>query len=62
MSDIDGAYCRHCGSESLKYIEQYANGCEWECKTCGNVFISEKYDGTAFMIETPANWDQKPSA
>ena len=30
-------YCRECGSENLKYLDQYANGCEYECRKCGTV-------------------------
>ena len=30
-------YCRECGSEDLAYLEQYANGSEYKCRTCGTV-------------------------
>lgn len=33
-------YCRECGSEDTKYLCEYANGVEYKCKNCGNVFMA----------------------
>lgn len=35
----DTPYCSDCGNEDLKYLGQYANGEEYECKECGKKFI-----------------------
>lgn len=32
-------YCIECGSENLAYKYSYANGDEWQCRDCGNMFI-----------------------
>ncbi len=32
-------YCIECGSENLAYEDSYANGYEWQCRDCGNMFI-----------------------
>ncbi len=32
-------YCDECGSENLAYKYSYANGDEWQCRDCGNMFI-----------------------
>jgi len=31
--------CSDCGSDNLAYIEQYANGCEYQCRDCDKVSI-----------------------
>lgn len=28
-------YCRECGGDDLSYLEQYANGSEYKCRSCG---------------------------
>ena len=33
------AYCTECGSQSLAYLEQCANGEFWKCNECGNEFL-----------------------
>jgi len=35
----DKPYCRECGSESLAYVEQYANGADWKCRDCGTIAL-----------------------
>ena len=30
-------YCRECGHDVLRYLEQYANGCEYKCTRCATV-------------------------
>jgi len=39
-------YCIECGGEytDLNYIRTVANGDEWECKLCKNVFITDEYN------------------
>lgn len=41
VDDVDNEpYCNECGEEDrLAYVETYANGSEYRCKTCGHEFI-----------------------
>lgn len=48
-------HCNHCGEdENLAYLEQYANGEYYECKTCGEKFFfvdKEKENAEAKFVE-----------
>jgi NADH pyrophosphatase NudC (nudix superfamily) len=37
--DDKDPYCAECGNDDLLYLDQYANGAEYKCKKCNNVFI-----------------------